>query len=140
MKKMETHSIEKTEVTDVSRRNFLKMTGIVTLGIPLVGMIELNDQNVSIISDPEDKIAASNPAQWATNELIAALKAAGIKVTRYAILAQSPVGSLCIVAGGSLSKSILPLLNEAKSTIPDVPEALGLVSMKSAGKEILIAC
>ena len=140
MKKMETLSVGKTEVNDVSRRNFLKMTGIMTLGIPLVGMIDLNDQSVSIISDPDDKIAASDPAQWATNELIAALKAAGIKVDRYAKLAQSPVGSLCIVAGGSRSKSILPLLNEAKSTIPEVPEALGLLSMKSVGKEILIAC
>jgi hypothetical protein len=35
MKKKETLSVGKTEVNDVSRRNFLKMTGIMTLGIPL---------------------------------------------------------------------------------------------------------
>jgi hypothetical protein len=140
MKKKETPTNEKTDVNDVSRRQFLKMTGIMTMGIPMVGMIDLKLQNVSIISDPDDKVAFSAPAQWATSELITALKTAGVNVKRFQKLSQSPADALCIVIGGSESSMVLQLLKESKSKIPAVPEALGLISLNSAGKQILLAC
>ena len=140
MNKKETLPKEKTSTNDFNRRQFLKMTGIMTMGIPLVGMIDLKEQSVSLISDPSDIIAASAPVQWATNELITALQSKGVKVSRFSKLVQAPTGSLCIVTGGSGSTTVLPLLKEAKYSIPAVSEALGLLSLNSAGKEILLTC
>jgi len=140
MNKKETLPKEKTTTNDFNRRQFLKMTGIMTMGLPLVGMIDIKVQSVSLISDPHDIIAASAPVQWATNELITALKSKGVKVSRFSKLVQAPSGSLCIVTGGSGSTTVLPLLKEAKYTIPSVSEALGLLSLNSAGKEILLTC
>ena len=140
MKKKETPKSEKTNVNDFSRRQFLKMTGMMTMGIPLVSMTSLTQQNVSLISDPEDKIATSVPAQWAANELITALKAVGVTVKRFQKLTQAPVDSVCIVMGGSESTQVLPLLKSSKSKIPAVPEALGLISLVSAGKQVLLTC
>lgn len=130
----------KTDVNDVSRRHFLKMTGIISLGLPFVSMIDLKVQSVSIISDPNDKVTSSSPSQWAINELIKSLTSGGITIKRFQQLAQSPAGALCIVVGGTNSSMVLKLLKEAKATVPAVPEALGLIPLKSSGKLVLLTC
>lgn len=140
MKKQGIDKGTKTNTNDVSRRQFLKITGITALGLPLVSMAGMKGQSVSIIWDPADKVAASGPAQWAISELAGALKATGLGVDIYQQLSQSPAGALCIVAGGSLSSLSMQLLKEAKTTVSAVPEALGLIPLQSAGKQVLLAC
>jgi hypothetical protein len=140
MRKKRVPAERQPDTNDVSRRHFLKMTGIMTMGIPLVGMIDAKETSVSVISDPEDKIAASVPVEWATVELITALKKGGVSVKRFQKLTQASLGSFCIVIGGSHSSMILQLLKETKSTIPAVPEALGLVSLRFANNQTTVAC
>ena len=94
---------------------------------------------MSIVSDPADRIAQSGPVLWAVKELEDSLTSQGIAVKRVTNLAQVPVGNVCIVAGASNASIPVQLLKEAKATIPAVPEALGLVPLKSAGKQILLA-
>ncbi|MEP7109311.1 MAG: hypothetical protein ABI760_15060 [Ferruginibacter sp.] len=132
--------ISQTDASDVSRRHFIKVTGIATVGLALAGTNDLKVQSVSIVSDPADAVAASSPAEWAIKELTGSLSARGIAVKRFEQLRQSPAGALCIVAAGSQSTIALQLLKEAKSTIPSVPEAIGLVPLQSSGKEVILAC
>ena len=140
MKKKGIHQGAKTDANDVSRRQFLKMTGIITLGLPLVGMIDLKVQNVSIISDPFDKIAESAPVQWAIDELTKSLNAGGITVNRFKQLTKAPAGALCLVVGGGRASTVVTILRASKQTLPVVPEGLGLVPMLVADKKILLAC
>jgi len=139
MKKKGTPQVIKTDENDVSRRDFLKMTGFMAMGLPLMGMTDLKGQTISIVSDPDDKIALSNSVHWAVNELIGSLKKGGITVNTYSKLSMAPADALCIVAGGATFPLVVNLLNEAKITIPAVNESLGLIPMKSSGKQILLS-
>ncbi len=64
----------------------------------------------------------------------------GINVYRCDQLAQARSGDLIIVVAGSDSSIARQLLKDAKTNIPAVPEALGLVPVKSDDKQILLAC
>ena len=138
MKKHESEQHGQWEKMDASRRHFLKVTGITTLGVPLIGIGNIKAQAVSVIVDPADSIAQSAAALWAITEFEKSLTSKGIAVKKFTKLAQAPTGSLCIVAGAANSSLTAQLLKEAKTTIPAVPEALGLVPFQSAAKRILL--
>ncbi|MEJ7739298.1 MAG: hypothetical protein WKF97_17870 [Chitinophagaceae bacterium] len=139
MKKKELDQTGDIETNEVSRRHFLKITGITTLGAPLAGIGDFKAQGVSIISDPADTVVNSPAAVWAIKELEQSLTSHGITVKRFQQLAQAPAGDLCIAVGGSASSLAAPILTAGKANIPGVPEALGLVQVKSAGKQVLLA-
>lgn len=128
------------EERGINRRHFVKIAGITTLGISSLGFSDLNGKGISIVSDPADLIAGSLPAQWAVNELVQSLASRGINVSRYESLSQTGNNYLNIVMADSGSPVARQLLNAVKTTIPNVPEALGLVPLKSEGKQILLAC
>jgi len=122
------------------RREFLKVLGttVAAAGMPSSAFGD-QDALVQIAVDPEDKTAATAPAQWAVAELQEALKARGIAVIRSN--AQGPRNpALRIEVTGSDSIVAKRLLGEAKISIPDAPEALGLVVTNDAGKRGLLAC
>jgi hypothetical protein len=124
----------------VSRRHFVKIAGITTIGVSTFGLQGFYSKGVSVILDPTDLIAGSPPAQWALKELVEALTSQSISVSRYEQPGQAKAGDLCIVVAGSGTSLAQKLLKAAKANIPVVPEALGLVSVKSAGKQILLTC
>jgi hypothetical protein len=128
------------DITGVSRRRFVKMAGITALGVSSLGLSDFYAKGVSIASDPADLIAGSLPALWAVKELEQSLTSQGINVFRCDQPAQARPGDLCIVVAGSGSSLAQKLLKAGRIVIPDVPEALGLVPGKLAGKQVLMAC
>jgi hypothetical protein len=128
------------KVKGVSRRHFVKVAGITALGVSSLGISEFYAKGVTIIIDPADPIAGSSPVQWAVKELEESLTSQGTNVNRYEQLVQAKAGDLCIVIAGSGSSLGRKLLIAAKTNIPEVSEALGLVPVKSAGKQVLLTC
>ena len=124
----------------VDRRHFVKITGIAALGVSTMGFSEIKENGVSIIIDTNDLIANSLPSQWAVKELEESLTLKWIDVSKYEQLSQTRVGDICIVVASSNSSLAKELLKTEKTTIPAVPEALGLVPINSEGKQILLAC
>lgn len=124
----------------MSRRRFIKIAGISAAGAPFFGCFHFSKTGVSIVVDPADPIAAAEPAQWAVHELETSFSAEGINVKRCESLAQARNGELTIVVAGSESSLARQLRNDAGINIPAVPEALGLIPVKSADKFIVLAC
>jgi len=88
-----------------SRRKFLKLTGMIGLGIPFVSLAHLKTSSVSIVTDAADAIASSAPVQWAAKELEQAFTAKGIAVSHYAKLGEAKTGDLVIVIAGAATDS-----------------------------------
>ncbi|HTE13241.1 MAG TPA: hypothetical protein VK645_19815, partial [Chitinophagaceae bacterium] len=121
---------------NTSRREFLKLTSIVSLGIPFVSFSNFAGSFVSIVSDPADAISSSAPVQWAAQELERALVSKGIAVSRHTTPDEARAGGLIIVvaaAGSAMAKKLSGI------KIPAVPEALGLVPVQSGSKQIVMA-
>jgi len=118
------------------RRKFLKLTGMVGLGIPFVSLAHLTASSVSIVTDAADSMASSAPVQWAAKELEQAFMARGITVSRHEKLSEAKAGGLVIAIAGATTATVKDIAGIA---IPAMPEALGLVPSKTDGKQILIA-
>jgi hypothetical protein len=143
MIKMKKHLKDQNSIQDAerySRRHFVKVAGITALGVSSFGLSDFYAKGVSIISDPEDTIAGSPAAQWALKELEDSLTSREINVFRCKDLSQARVGDLCIVVSGIDSSTARRLLKAGKTTIPALPEALGLVPVNSSGKQVLLTC
>ena len=57
------------EQKGISRRRFVKLAGISALGVASLGNLNFKTKSVSIVVDPSDSTAASQPSRWAVNEL-----------------------------------------------------------------------
>jgi hypothetical protein len=125
---------------EINRRKFLKITGTTTLGLPLLGVPGSEKQGISIILNPDDKVAGSAKVQWAFKELISTLETKGVSVDKFTDLKQSPQGNLAIVTGASDSPVMSKLITVSKAVVPDFPEALGLIPLKSTGRNVLLVC
>ena len=111
----------------VNRRHFIKVTGLTSLAVPFVGVEDLASRGVSIIADPADPLTASAPVRWAAGVLETSLITRGITVRKFQRSDQAPVSDLCIVYGPN------------HPSIPSTPESLGLIPLKKAGRQILLA-
>lgn len=54
MKKQEANQNAGVDTSGVSRRHFIKIAGITSLGMPFANLNDLKAQGVSIVSDPAD--------------------------------------------------------------------------------------
>jgi hypothetical protein len=124
----------------INRRRFVKIAAVSAFGVTSFGFVKIKSKEVSIVVDLADVIAGSAPSQWAVKELEESLKSAGINVYRYDRLAQARRADLNIIAAGSESSFARQLLKDTRTTIPGVPEALGLVPTTSDDKQILLVC
>jgi hypothetical protein len=124
----------------VTRRHFVKLAGITAIGVSSIGFHEFHSRKVSIITDPADPVAGSLPVQWAVKELETSLQSHGIIVRRYEKPGKTISGDINIIVAGSDSPLALKLLKETGANIPSVPEALGLLPVKSVGRQFLLAC
>ncbi len=124
----------------ISRRRFVKIAGFSALGVSSLGQFNFKTKGVSLVLDPADKTAGSPPSQWAAKELEKSLTSEGIDVHRCNQLAQARNGDFNIVVAGKDSSIARQLLKDAKTNIPTVNEALGLVPVISGDKQVLLAC
>lgn len=129
-----------SENKGVSRRHFVKVTGITALGVSYFGLTQLRSRRVSIIADPADPIAGKQPSKWAMNELEKSLSLQGIDVFRDEKITQTNPSDFIIIAAGSNTSLAQKLLRVSKVTIPPVPESIGIVPVTYAGRQVLLSC
>lgn len=125
----------------LNRRRFLKVVGSAAAAAS-VSSKTFGGQapTVTIVVDPTDAIAASQPAAWAIDYLAQALKARGVAVTRAENIEGTARGSLCIVAAGAGSNAARQMLSEAKASVAASPEATGIVAGNHSGVHTVLAC
>ena len=140
MKKDVANRKSSIELKGISRRHFVKMVGVSAIGVSSLGYVKFKANGVSIVIDPADLTAQSQPSQWAVNELEQSLMSEGINVYRCDLLTQAQSGDLIIVAAGAGSSLARRLLHDEGIIIPAVPEALGLVPAALDDKQVLLAC
>jgi hypothetical protein len=126
------------------RRDFIKTVTLITAGVAIRGTaLGFNTdglEKISLVFDPKDTVANAQSAQWALEQLKEALKTHGVKSAVYAKLKDAPVNDLCVLVSGSRNKAALDLLKKRSLTIPETPEALGLVRGEMDGRSVLLAC
>jgi hypothetical protein len=130
----------KKNIMAISRRHFVKLSGISALWVSCSGCFKIKTKDVAIVIDPADHIACSPPSQWAVKELETSLMSEGTTVYRCDQVAQARSGDLCIIVAGSNASITRQLLKDSKIKIPYVAEALGLVPLKTHDNLILLAC
>ncbi|MES2376817.1 MAG: hypothetical protein V4553_09575 [Bacteroidota bacterium] len=123
----------------LDRRDFLKIVGVTTIGLPLAGFTGFNAQGVSLVVDPKDATAMSAPVQWAMAELETALKAKNITVQHCTSIEKAATGNLCVPVVGSTGEAGKAVLKKAGATIPATAEATGLVPAMHGVRPIIIA-
>jgi hypothetical protein len=123
----------------LDRRDFLKIMGVTTIGLPLAGFTSFTAQGVSLVVDPNDATASSKSVQWAITELETSLKAKGITVQHCTSIEKAKTGNLCIPVVGSTSDVGKSSLKKAGATIPATAEAMGLVPAMHGVRPIIIA-
>jgi hypothetical protein len=113
-----------------TRRNFLAGAGsAAALSRDARGA----NRDVSVVVNPDDPVAGAAPSRWAAAQLQQSLAARGVAARLRDRIVQAPAGDLCVVAAGAAS----PVAAGAR--IPAIPEALGLLAGKTAGRSILLA-
>jgi hypothetical protein len=122
--------------TDFTRRNFLTGVGsAAALSRRAMGA----NRDVSLVMNPDDPVAGAAPSRWAVAQLQQSLAARGVVARLRDRLAQAPAGDLCVVAAGAASPLAVAILKHAGASVPTVPEALGLLAAKTAGRSVLLA-
>lgn len=125
---------------EITRRYFVKLTGITALGISSIGITSCGNRRISIVQVPGDPLAHSAVTGWAVEELVKNLETKGLKVTRLKELPAKPVeGDIYIVIGISDSVLARDLLMSANTSVPELPEAQGLIPVIHSGQQILLA-
>lgn len=126
---------------NASRRKFLQLAGLAGISLPLASWTDLTTATtIALVTAPDDTIATSAPATWAAKELEQALTAQGITVNRYAGLEDAKTATLTIAIAGAGSTMANSLLKTTGTTIPAVPEALGLIPVNNNQRQLLLAC
>jgi len=128
-----------------TRRQFIKQTGMAAAAVAGGGLLPLplsaNEKKpvVPIVLDASDPVIKQPPVQWAAEQLRAALVARGITATFYENLAQAPPSAECILVTGRNSVSSRPLLEAAKISLANVPEALVLARGPVGKQSVVLA-
>jgi len=79
-----------------------------------------------------------HPVQWAVEQLRDQLKARRIPVQQLSSLDQAPANTTIVVVTSHTSKTALSVLDEAKLTLPNVPEALAIINGMSGDRPVLL--
>jgi hypothetical protein len=125
-----------------NRRQFVQTAGsAAALGLakPLT-LAAATHASVSIIVDPNDRVASAAPAIWAAKEMERALTDQHVPVSRFASIEQAPSSNLCVIVAGAASGPASELLKKAGANVPATPEALGLLPGKAGGRRTVLAC
>ncbi len=122
----------------ISRRRFVQIAGISALWATSLGNFNFKSKGISIVIDPSDPTARSQPSQWAVKELEITLTSEAVNVYRCSSIEKAREGDFIIVAAGLDSNIAHNLLKDVKIKIPSVPEALGLIPVKSGNTQILL--
>ena len=139
-------SQSKNSVTGQTRRDFIKTAAQVAAAAASTDLLAPvvygrgSSGKVAIVSDPGDKLSKQAPVRWAIEQLQDRLKAHGVSTQLYSMINQvSPSAAACVVVAGRSSKPARAMLAAAGLSVPDVPEAIGLVQGKLGRRTALLA-
>ena len=110
----------------IKRRDFLLKAALAGGALGAAPLSRAAGETVSLVADPSDAIAASEPVVWALAELQRALEESGRTVRRRGAVREAAPGERCIVASGKGAQ------------LPKVPEALSL-SSTTRGRPVVLA-
>jgi hypothetical protein len=129
----------KIEEKQITRRHFVKISGITALGVSSLGLAGFTINGVSLVVDPNDETATAKVPQWAVKELEKSFHSRDINVLICSRISEVKTGDLCIVMAGCTSQTARELLKTGEISIPSEPEALGLIPAISSGRPVLLA-
>ncbi|MHC4357172.1 MAG: hypothetical protein ACYS0H_31140, partial [Planctomycetota bacterium] len=128
-----------------TRREFIKtaaQTAAVVAGADLLAPTVYargRTPEVAIVSNPTDSLAAEQPVRWAVSRLQDRLESRGVSVELHTSLYQVTPGAITVVVAGRGSNRARRMLGAAGLSVPDVPEAIGLVRSKLIDHPALLA-
>ncbi|MHC4681545.1 MAG: hypothetical protein ACYTEK_22935, partial [Planctomycetota bacterium] len=128
-----------------TRRDFIKAaahTAAVVAGTDLLTPAVYGQgpsARVAIVSAPAEDLMTTPPVRWAIGQLEDRLKARRVSAELHSSLDQVAPATTCVVAAGRDSRWARTVLGAAGLSIPDVPEATGLVRGKLGGRSVLLA-
>ncbi len=118
---------------DFKRRDILRGVAIGAFAaLPLPALAQRT--MITLVVDPADPVATSQPGRWAAEHLRAALTARGCAVQQATSSAAAAGGSV-VMLGGAKSPAMAALLGVS---VPDVPEAVVLGSGMVDGRSALL--
>jgi len=125
-----------------SRRDFLQISGLTLGGLRLLlrNGAQFQDESVSLIVDPEDRVASALPCGWAVRKLTQALEQYRIKVAQFTSLPQAATNSLCIVISGSEQYHAADLLRRSGASLRNQPELSALLPFLRDKRHGIVAC
>src|ERR1039458_4908935 len=138
MRSNQYHSIRPGE----ARRQFIKKSSLAAATVAGAGLLPLRlsaaetKSSVAIVVDGADAIANQPPPKWAVLQLRAALISRGAAADIYSRLDEAPPSSICVLAASRDSQDARQLLDAAKISLPDVPEALALAHGRIAKRNV----
>ncbi len=112
----------------IERRGFLRSAVAGTLAmLPLSALAQ--DDAVTLVTDPADPVAGSEPGRWAVSHLRTALTARGLDV-REATSVAAAAGTIILLSGSGAAPTGI--------AVPDGPEAVLLTPATIQGRTVLL--
>ncbi len=125
-----------------TRRSFIKKTAgaaaVMAGSELLIPAAHAAKGPVQIVIASGDGFAAEPPVQWAITQLRDNLEAKGVKAEVAALLDNVPDSAVIVLVTDRETKSARSILDDAQLSIPDVPEALGIVAGQLRGHPFLL--
>ena len=128
-----------------TRRQFIKQTSLAAAAVAGASLLPLrisaaeNKSAIAIVIAPSDAFATQPPAQWAAEQLRDALTAHGVSSQVYSSLDEAPPTQHCVLVAGRTSQPAQQILDAAKISLPDAPEALALARGKIGQRTVTLA-
>jgi hypothetical protein len=126
----------------LSRRKFLHLSAFTVgaLGSRFAGADTSPRRPICLVRNPADPIAGAQPANWALQELGAALSQSGEKIHQFDSLAEAPPSELCVVAAAIHSSIAAAVLKSGGLRVSAAEESFALVPARYQDRNILLAC
>ncbi len=97
-------------------------------------------EGISLIVSTKDTTANAKPVRWAIGHLQEALQAQGVDTQVRSQIQAAPASDRCVVVAGRTSSLAGTFFKQQGITVPDTPEALGLLEGPLDGRHVLLAC
>ena len=128
-----------------TRRQFIKKSSLAAATVAGASLLPFRisaaetKSPVAIVVDGADAIANQPPPKWAVLQLRAALISRAAAADIYSSLDEVPSSSICVLAASHNSQAARQLLDAARISLPDVPEALALARGKIGRRNLTLA-
>ncbi len=128
-----------------TRRHFIKKTATAAAALSGASVLSAatHGQNrragVALVTDDADRLLAEPPARWALAQLQDRLKSRNVSIELHSSLDRVSSDAVVVLVAGRTSKRAQPVLQGSGVSIPDVPEAVGLIRGHAADRSVLLA-